>query len=59
MLEPERRMPVAIAFSSNLLLQIRDVLSELDLNSGTWKIDTSRVSTPSRQGCDAGEKLAW
>lgn len=36
-------MPVAIAFSSNLLLQIKDVLSKLDINSGTLEIDMSNV----------------
>lgn len=51
-------MPVAIAFSSNLLLQIRDVLSELDINSGTLKIDTTGISAPSCEGPDAGETLA-
>lgn len=52
-------MPVAIAFSSNLLLQIRDALSELDINSGTWKIDRSCVSAPTVRAPDAGEKPAW
>lgn len=49
-------MPVAIAFATNLLLQIKDVLSKLDINSGTLKIDTRDVFT---QGCwlpDASEK---
>lgn len=36
-------MPVAIAFSSNLLLQIKDVLLKLDINSGTLEIDVSDV----------------
>lgn len=52
-------MLVAIAFSSNLLLQIRDALSELDINSGTWKIDRSCVSAPTVRAPDAGEKPAW
>lgn len=36
-------MPVAIAFSSNLLLQIKDVLLTLDINSGTLEVDVSNV----------------
>lgn len=36
-------MPVAIAFSGNLLLQIKDVLLKLDINSGTLEIDMSNV----------------
>lgn len=36
-------MPVANAFSSNLFLQIKDVLSKLDINSGALEIDTSHV----------------
>lgn len=32
---------MAIAFSSNLLLQIKDVLLKLDINSGTLEIDVS------------------
>ena len=51
-------MPVAIAFSSNLLLQIKDVLSKLDINGATSEIDTSRVSTLCREVPGATEKLA-
>lgn len=51
-------MPVAIAFSSNLLLQIKDVLSRLDINGAAWEIDMSRVSTLRRAVPGAAEKLA-
>lgn len=36
-------MPVAISFSSNLLLQIKDVLSKLDISSGTLETDMGNV----------------
>lgn len=37
-----RRVPVAIAFSSNLFY-IKDVLSKLGINGGTSEMDTSGV----------------
>lgn len=51
-------MLVAIASSSNLFLQIKDVLSKLDINSGTLEADTTVFSHSVPGSVRAGEEAA-